>query len=237
MTISDAHINFKFLIDKADVLNYPNFLSEEIDLLFTIAQERIIKQRYGKNNIKRTSFEEEQKRTEDLKAILKTAILNPETAGSTGTTSSKGVFFELPEDHWFIIWEKAYVECSSCNTNIVLPGGDIIIGIEVEVRPTTHMEYERNKKDPFKGPDNEKILRLMYQNNVELIPSDDCVVLNYIYRYVSKPTPPSLADNQTFVLSEHMHQEIIDEAVKIALENIEAKRTGTFTQVVDNQKE
>ena len=57
MTISDAHINFKFLIDKADVLNYPNFLSEEIDLLFTIAQERIIKQRYGKNNIKRTSFE------------------------------------------------------------------------------------------------------------------------------------------------------------------------------------
>jgi len=237
MTISEAHRNFKFSMDKDGALNYPNYLPEEVDLLLNQAQERIIKQRYGKNNIKRSSFEEEQKRTEDLREILKTSAVNPQTAGLADNSSSKGVFFELAEDHWFTVWEKAYVECSSCNENIVLPGGDILIGSEVEVRPITHMEYERIKKDPFKGPDNEKILRLMFQNNVELIPSDDCILLKYIYRYVSKPTPVSLVDNQTFVLADHMHQEIIDEAVKIALENIEAKRTGTFTQVIDNQKE
>jgi hypothetical protein len=112
-----------------------------------------------------------------------------------------------------------------------------VSGIEVEVRPVTHLELEKIKNDPFKGPDQTKVLRLMYKNNVEIIPATGCTAVRYMYRYIAKPTPVSLQNNVTFILSEHMHQEIVDEAIKIALEGIEAKRNQTFTPIVDNQKE
>ena len=70
MTCAELHLEFKFRCDKLDTLNYPNFLPEEIDLILNNAQERLVKQRYGFNNIKRQSFEETEKRTEDLKEIV-----------------------------------------------------------------------------------------------------------------------------------------------------------------------
>ena len=112
-----------------------------------------------------------------------------------------------------------------------------ITGIEVEVRSATHMQLERIKNDPFKGPDKTKVLRLLYKDKVEIIPASDCTVLKYVYRYIRKPTPVSLSGNVTFSLSQHTHQEIVDEAIKIALEGIEGRRNQTFTPIIDNQKE
>jgi len=121
LTIAEAHRAFKIGLDKSDSLNYPNFLPEEIDIFLNQAQERIIKQRYGKNNIKRMSFEEDQKRTEDLRNVLKAAIINPQTPGIQGNTARNATFFILPTDHWFTVWEKAYINCPTCNTSILLP--------------------------------------------------------------------------------------------------------------------
>ena len=39
MTAAELHLEFKFICDKLDTLNYPNFLSEEIDLILNNAQE------------------------------------------------------------------------------------------------------------------------------------------------------------------------------------------------------
>ena len=132
----------------------------------------------------------------------------------------------------------------SISGTIVFAGSTVIVndyitinGIEVEVRSATHMQLERIKNDPFKGPDKTKVLRLLYKNYVEIIPASDCTVLKYVYRYIRKPTLVSLSGNVTFSLSEHTHQEIVDEAIKIALEGIEGKRNQTFTPIIDNQKE
>ena len=76
MTIVKAHQEFKFRCDKLDALNYPNFFPEEIDLILNNAQQRIIKQRYGLSNNKRQSFEETQKRTEDLKNVTVNAVFD-----------------------------------------------------------------------------------------------------------------------------------------------------------------
>jgi len=125
-----------------------------------------------------------------------------------------------------------------------LDGSEVIVnefititGIEVEVRSATHMQLERIKNDPFKGPDKTKVLRLLYKDKVEIIPASDCTVLKYVYRYIRKPTPVSLSGGVTFSLSQHTHQEIVDEAIKIALEGIEGRRNQTFTPIIDNQKE
>jgi hypothetical protein len=240
MTIAQAHQEFKARLDKIDSLEYPNFLTEEVDLILNQAQDRVVKQRYGKSNTKRTSFEEEQKRTEDLKNLIKTIRAIP-TIATSSNVSMSCYTVPLQSDHFIIVWESAIINCTTCNSTVVIPGSitrtETIEGIEVEVRPISHNEYSIIRKDPFKGPDHDKILRLMYDGKVELIQASDCTVLYYLYRYIKIPRRVSLDSNITFELSEHMHSEIIDEAVKIALEGIEAKRNQTFIPIVDSQKE
>ena len=121
MTISEAHRAFRFGLDKMDGLNAPNFLPEEIDLLLNQAQERFIKQRYDNTNIKRTGFEQDEKRTEDLKEILESKILSPAALTyPSGKSAINSAFFTLPADNWFIIWEKAYINCTTCNTTFTI---------------------------------------------------------------------------------------------------------------------
>ena len=113
MTCAQLHLEFKFRCDKLDTLNYPNFLPEEIDLILNNAQERFIKQRYGLNNIKGQSFEETEKRTEDLKNITVNAILTPQPY-SVNNIDATARFVNLPTNHWFTIQERAGVTCNDC---------------------------------------------------------------------------------------------------------------------------
>jgi len=228
MTVTEMHLGFKFRLDKVDALNYPNFLPEEIDLLLNQAQDRFVKQRYGLNNIKRTSFEETQKRTEDLKNIVKTVVLTPQAYDSANNIDTNARFFLLPTDHWFIIQERVKLQytCGNINTESL-----------VEVRPIQHLEFDKVMKDPFKKPDNSKVLRLMDNGKIELIYNQGSTILEYRLRYIKEPVRISLSGNIDCELSNHTHDEIIDDAVKIALEYIEGKRNSTFTPLVDNTNE
>lgn len=240
------HQSFRFGMDKMDNLNYPNFLPEEIDLLLNQGQERFIKQRYGTTNAKRTSFEETQKRTEDLKELIKHVNLTP-AANSYDNINTRGRFVILPTDHWFIIQERVVQECDKCNSTplyvetIDLGKGRTLVtnvnGMYAQVRPIQHMEVDYLLDDAFKGPDYDKVLRLMEDGRVELITSSVCIPTVYRLRYLKKPNKISLTTPTNCELSEHTHQEIVDEAIKVALEGIEAKRTSSFSPIIDNQKE
>lgn len=225
MTIAEAHQEFKFRMDKLDALNYPNFLPEEIDLLLNNAQDRYVKQRYGFNNIKRQSFEETEKRTEDLKNITVNAVLTP-VAYAADNIDVNARFITLPADHWFSVQERANITCSICGSDVTSL---------VEVIPISHAEFSKVIKDPFRQPNNEKVLRLMEAGRVELVSS--CTIVSYRLRYIKEPVRVNLTGNITFELSEHTHSEIIDEAVKIALEGIEGKRTQTFNPLINSTNE
>ena len=221
------HLQFKFGLDKLDALNYPNFRPEEIDLLLNQAQDRIVKQRYGINNIKRQSFEETQKRTEDLKNIVKTAIITPQVY-SVNNIDINARYCLLPTDHWFIVQERAKINhlCNGISTDTM-----------VEVRPIQHVEFDKVIKDAFKKPDLTKVLRLMDDGKVELIFAPNTTIVEYRLRYIKEPIRVNLLTSTNCELSDYMHQEIVDEAIKIALETIEAKRNNTFTPIIDNTKE
>ena len=209
-------------------MNYPNYLPEEIDLLLNQGYRRWVKQRYGLNNTKRQSFEETQKRTEDLKALIKAINLVP-LAYNPLNIDLNARFVTLPTDHWFIIQERVeltYIDCTSTTKTKY-----------VEVRPIQHLEVDKVLNDPFKQPDETKVLRLMENAQVELISSTGRTITQYRLRYLKQPVTVSLTGGITFETSDHTHQEIVDEAIKVALENIEAKRNNTFTPIIDNLKE
>lgn len=225
MNIAQAHQEFKFRLDKLDALNYPSFLPEEIDLVLNNAQERFIKQRYGVNNTKRQSFEETQKRTEDLKNVTINAVLTP-LAYAPDNIDLNARFLTLPTNHWFTVQERCNITCTICGSPVTQL---------VEVIPTSHSEFSKVIKDPFKQPTENKVLRLMEAGRVELISS--CTIVDYRMRYVKQPTPVSITTNTTFELSEHTHSEIVDLAVSIALEGIEGKRTQSFNPLINNTNE
>lgn len=227
MTIQEVHTEFKFRMDKFDSLNYPNFLPEEIDLILNQAQDRYVKQRYGITNPKRQSFEETQKRTEDLKQLVVNAVLAPAATAADNITTN-AVFVTLPTDHWFIIQERCQISYDDCKEEPVLT--------YVKVKPIQHNEFDEAIINSFRKPDKTKVLRLMEDGRVELIHGDNITIISYRLRYLKEPVRVDINNNITFELSEHTHTEIIDEAVKIALEGIEAKRTPTFGPI-DTTKE
>lgn len=229
MNIASMHTQFKFQMDKLDSLNYPNFQENEIDLLLNQAQDALVKERYGKNNLKKESFEETQKRTEDLKNITVNAVLTPGPVFPADGIDTTSRFFTLPTDHWFIIQERCVITYPNCKNAVV---GDL-----VEVRPTQHSEFSKIIKDPFKKPNSSKVLRLMENGRIEVVTAPGHTVLAYRLRYIKEPIRVSLAGLVNCELSSHLHQEIVNKAVQIALEGIEAKRNPTFTPIVDNTQE
>jgi len=263
MTIEEFHIGFKFKLDKLDSSNYPNFLPEEIDLLLNEAQDRFVKQRYGINNNKRESFEQTQKRTDDLKELIRDVSVVPGFTNPTPGNSASiyenlrygNAFFLLESDYWFLIAEQALLKCPTCNDSIKLPLSsettpenpdyEIVQGRYVEVRPTTHLEVTKILDDPFKGPDDTKVLRLMYKRltvdgntlpSIELICKEGCTVTRYFYRYIKQPVRMNYDDNITCELSSYTHQEILDIAIEIALESIESKRQQTYNNIINKQE-
>ncbi len=228
MTIGDAHQAFKLELDKIDSLNYPNLLPEEIDYFLNKAQENFVKQRYGNTNNKRQSFEQSQKRTDDLKALVKNAILTP-ASNVPDNIDPNAQFVELPVDYWFTVQERCKIGHPTCHNT------SIIETVEVDV--IDHDNFNKIISNPFRKPNNSKVLRIMAYNQTELIHAPQVTIFEYYLRYLKKPIQVSLSGNITFELSDHTHEEIVNEAVSLALESIESIRTKTFDPIVKNQEE
>ena len=227
MTAQEMHDAFKFGLDKFDSLNYPNFEPAEIDLLLNQGQDTFVKQRYGFTNTKRTSFEETQKRTEDLKNVV--LRYNTLTFVTPSNINPDAVFATLPTDHWLIVQELAEIIYTDCH-------GDIITE-QVFVKPIQHNDYSKLINNPFEKPDQRTILRLMDQGLVELLSSPGVLVGTYYLTYIKEPVRIDLATAVTSELSPMVHQEIVNTSIQIALEGIEARRNQTFTPIVGDKEE
>ena len=70
MDIEAMHTAVKLELDKTSALELPAFEPEEIDLWLNTAIRKFVKTRYGGNNARNQSFEETQKRIDDLRTLL-----------------------------------------------------------------------------------------------------------------------------------------------------------------------
>lgn len=181
-----------------------------------------MKQRYGLNNVYKRSFEEIQKRTEDLKDLVKNYLGNP-LPYSVNNIDLNARFYTLPTDHWFIVQERLLISYRDCD--------DKNVNDTVEVVPITHNEFGKAIKNPFKKPNTTKVLRLMAEGQVEIIFDPLVNPGTYHLRYIKQPVKIDLTTNTTSELPEYLHQEIVDTAVSIALEEIESKRFGSFDHI------
>lgn len=152
MTIDQMHIDFKLEYDKTSNLENPAFEPEEIDLWLNKAIRKFVKTRYSGINVKRESFEQTQKRIDDLRSLIK-----QETLDCVADTYKDNCFIadlnDLTYDYWFVIGEEVLIAfLSLLDTADVVLTGSLVSGnvyLVVGTSSVTHATVEYDPGDYF----------------------------------------------------------------------------------------
>ena len=234
MTIEQFHREFKIFLDKVDSSAYAEFKPWEIDTILNESQDRIIKQRYGGNNIYRSGFEQSQKRTDDLKNITLTKFckVTPVTdfnfygysiyqAGLSQLFNDLSALEEYSGEYQFYIRSRARIIKDSCEE-------------WRQVNLVKQDDLETIFIDPFNRPSEEYPV-IYFEDNSIFILCGEGETSGFQVTFIKRPTQLNLGtysgDKTECELSEHLHREIVQQAVTIALENIESRRTQSQVQV------
>lgn len=238
MTTEEFSNEFDTLLDSYSKMYGKSPITIELDeyeksVFLTKAQEDIIIELYSGKNPLNESFEN----TEELRQYLRILI----TEGRVG----KHLLAELSEDDFklcdsnyisyagtfepdilFIIWETAYLNKDKipCNKDVV------------KVIPVTHDDLHNILSNPFKGPNDKRVIRVdagrleastMSQFNL----ISKYPIEKYNYKFVKKPTPIILTDLPSHLsingkntkmeceLDSSIHRPILDRAVKLAMQS------------------
>lgn len=221
-TLVNSYRRFKDF-DKQEMLDSIEFDEFEKSLYLTKAQEEIVISLYNGKNPFGDSFESTEEMRRSLDSLVATKRYDVTDAVRQGGLDSRSKIFMLPDNLMFIIYEQLSLadESLKCyNTEVI------------SVYPTKHDEYQKIKKNPFKGATKYKALRLDLGDfsNIRMVeiiskyPFSD-----YTIRYIRKPKPIILETlpneltieginvNTECELNPILHHKILERAVLMAL--------------------
>lgn len=219
MTNKEFSDGFSTLLNSFGVT--PNITLDEYEksTFLTNAQEQLIINIYsGRNVIYGKSFEQTEEIRRYLSNLVETYETSTKVTGKLGL-SKDSVFFEIPQDTWFITYEVAFLKDSRLGC---------LDGIEASVVPLPQDDLYRAKDNPFRGPSKDRVLRLDIKSDLaELISKYN--VDKYLMRYISQPTPIILVDlpdglsingvstESECELNPVVHRAILERAVQLAI--------------------
>lgn len=190
----------------------------EKSMFLTEAQESVVISLY-RGTLTGDSFE----KTEELRRYLNELI---KTYTTTNKVENEGLtdnsyFFDIPDDVWFITYESAV----SQDERLGCAKGTVM-----EVVPTAQDDLYKTSRNPFRGPNKRRVLRLDVEGKVvELISKFD--IDKYQIRYLAKPEPIILIDlpedlsingltkKTECILNPAIHRVILETAVNLALKS------------------
>nr|DAW71722.1 MAG TPA: hypothetical protein [Crassvirales sp.] len=219
MTNKEFSDGFSTLLNSFGIT--PNITLDEYEksTFLTNAQEQLIIDIYsGRNVIYGKSFEQTEEIRRYLSNLVETYETSTKVTGKLGL-SQDSVFFEIPQDTWFITYEVALLKDSRLGC---------LDGIEASVVPLPQDDLYRAKDNPFRGPSKDRVLRLDIKSDLaELISKYN--VDKYLMRYISQPTPIILVDlpdglsingvstESKCELNPVVHRAILERAVQLAI--------------------
>lgn len=186
----------------------------EKSVLLTQSQESIVIDIYN-GRFNGESFENTEEVTEYISNLVKEVTLSDKIENEAHKNS---IFFQLPEDLWFITYESVNLsdESLGCANN-----KDVI------VVPVSQDNFHNVSRSPFRGPNDRRVLRLTIGTKAELVSKYN--IKSYTVRYLSRPDPIILEDltgygvsinNETRVteckLNPVIHRAILNRAVSLA---------------------
>ena len=187
----------------------------EKSIFLTKAQEQIVLELYQE-------LEQSEEVRKYLSNLIKTDNYVPigEQDETLINNNFKSYKVDISNDILFMIYEQCTLsDENSCINNKI-----------VSVVPTIHDDLDKVLKNPFKSPNSRKVIRLDFDNKIELISKFS--ISNYKVRYLKKPNPIiliALEDNLSINNGDTevsngetnpiLHERIVQRAVQLAVQS------------------
>lgn len=187
----------------------------EKSIFLTKAQEQIVLELYQE-------LEQSEEVRKYLSNLIKTDNYAPvgEQDETLINNNFKSYKVEINNDILFMIYEQCTLsDENNCINNKI-----------VSVVPTIHDDLDKVLKNPFKSPNSRKVIRLDFDNKIELISKYN--ITNYKVRYLKKPNPIilvalegnlSINNGDTKVSNGEtnpiLHERIVQRAVQLAVQS------------------
>lgn len=187
----------------------------EKSIFLTKAQEQIVLELYQE-------LEQSEEVRKYLSNLIKTDNYAPvgEQDETLINNNFKSYKVEISNDILFMIYEQCTLsDENNCINNKI-----------VSVVPTIHDDLDKVLKNPFKSPNNRKVIRLDFDNKIELISKYS--ISNYKVRYLKRPNPIilitlddnlSINNGDTKVSNGEtnpiLHERIVQRAVQLAVQS------------------
>ena len=187
----------------------------EKSVFLTKAQEQIVLELYQE-------LEQSEEVRKYLSNLIKTDNYAPvgEQDETLINNNFKSYKVEISNDILFMIYEQCTLsDENNCINNKI-----------VSVVPTIHDDLDKVLKNPFKSPNSRKVIRLDFDNKIELISKYN--ISNYKVRYLKRPNPiilVALEDNLSINNGDTkvsngetnpiLHERIVQRAVQLAVQS------------------
>lgn len=187
----------------------------EKSIFLTKAQEQIVLELYQE-------LEQSEEVRKYLSNLIRTDNYIPigEQDETLINNNFKSYKVEISNDILFMIYEQCTLsDENNCINNKI-----------VSVVPTIHDDLDKVLKNPFKSPNSRKVIRLDFDNKIELISKYS--ISNYKVRYLKKPNPiilVALEDNLSINNGDTkvsngetnpiLHERIVQRAVQLAVQS------------------
>lgn len=187
----------------------------EKSIFLTKAQEQIVLELYQE-------LEQSEEVRKYLSNLIKTDNYAPvgEQDETLINNNFKSYKVDISNDILFMIYEQCTLsDENNCINNKI-----------VSVVPTIHDDLDKVLKNPFKSPNSRKVIRLDFDNKIELISKYN--ISNYKVRYLKKPNPiilVALEDNLSINNGDTkvsngetnpiLHERIVQRAVQLAVQS------------------
>ena len=185
----------------------------EKSIFLTKAQEQIVLELYQE-------LEQSEEVRKYLSNLIKTDNYVPigEQDETLINNNFKSYKVEISNDILFMIYEQCTLsDENNCINNKI-----------VSVVPTIHDDLDKVLKNPFKSPNSRKVIRLDFDNKIELISKYN--VSNYKIRYLKKPNPIILVKLEDLNIDKKqevsngetnpiLHERIVQRAVQLAVQS------------------
>lgn len=217
-----------YAISKNNILNFDEY---EKSVFLTKAQNEIVRSLYNGVNPRGESFEsiEEFRRYLEPLIVDKNVNVNNTDTDSSNININKYKTFNLSNNFKDlkiigIVFEEA---------KLISNDNECINNKIVSVVPVRHDEITRITANPFRGPNENRVLRVDYgTNQVQLLSKYD--IEYYHVRYIKEPVPIVLVDldtglsvnertnitgNEELLFSDRIYDMILDRAVQMAVQS------------------
>jgi hypothetical protein len=224
-TVAQLLLSLEQKLDKTDSQGYADILDDEKRYWIDQAADRFVKHRYTGNNIQRKAFEQNQKRVDDLRVAITTDVI----VGAINADYRSAYSIPLPVYYRYLLKVEVEIQYNDCN--------GVLISDWKTPKQIEHDDIYAIQDDPFNKPTVENP-KFIVEGGALVVFANDGVVLNARVTYIkllnklqSGLVNPNGSVNiyatlttPYIELAVDTHEEVVDLAVKMILENIESPR-------------